>query len=73
MRRLAALLVALPLLMGQAKPVLVPDVSQRNIEIAYSFTGGHASAHKNNRAQAVLRTLPKRIARFRCVVRARRA
>jgi uncharacterized protein (TIGR02186 family) len=33
-----------PLLLGQApvpvdKPVLVPDVSQRNIEIAYSFTG----------------------------------
>jgi uncharacterized protein (TIGR02186 family) len=28
-----------PLLMGQAKPVLVPDVSQRDIEIAYSFTG----------------------------------
>ncbi|MEG3149217.1 TIGR02186 family protein [Sphingomonas sp. ZT3P38] len=25
--------------MGQSKPVLVPDVSQRNIEIAYSFTG----------------------------------
>ncbi|RYD47875.1 MAG: hypothetical protein EOP60_16665 [Sphingomonadales bacterium] len=25
--------------MGQAKPVLVPDVSQRDIEIAYSFTG----------------------------------
>jgi hypothetical protein len=25
--------------MGQAKPVLVPDVSQRAIEIAYSFTG----------------------------------
>ncbi|HVF95394.1 MAG TPA: TIGR02186 family protein [Sphingomonas sp.] len=25
--------------MAQAKPVLVPDVSQRNIEIAYSFTG----------------------------------
>ncbi|MBY0521715.1 MAG: TIGR02186 family protein [Sphingomonas sp.] len=25
--------------MGQAKPVLVPDVSQRSIEIAYSFTG----------------------------------
>ena len=37
-----ALLIA-PLLMGQskpaAKPVLVPDVSQRQIEIAYSFTG----------------------------------
>ncbi len=38
MRRLAFLLFT-PLLMGQAKPVLVPDVSQRNIEIAYSFTG----------------------------------
>ncbi len=35
----ALLLLAAPLLMGQAKPVLVPDVSQRNIEIAYSFTG----------------------------------
>lgn len=33
------LMLAAPLLMGQAKPVLVPDVSQRNIEIAYSFTG----------------------------------
>ncbi|MGK6318948.1 TIGR02186 family protein [Sphingomonas sp. DT-204] len=29
----------MPLLLGAAKPVLVPDVSQRNIEIAYSFTG----------------------------------
>lgn len=38
MRRWAALLLA-PLLMGQAKPVLVPDVSHRDIEIAYSFTG----------------------------------
>ena len=28
-----------PLLMGQAKPILVPDVSQRQVEIAYSFTG----------------------------------
>ena len=35
----AALLAALPLLVGAAKPVLVPDVSQREIEIAYSFTG----------------------------------
>lgn len=33
------LLLAAPLLMAQAKPVLVPDVSQRDIEIAYSFTG----------------------------------
>ncbi len=33
------LLLLVPLLMGQAKPVLVPDVSQRNVEIAYSFTG----------------------------------
>lgn len=38
MRRLLLLALA-PLLMGQAKPVLVPDVSQRDIEIAYSFTG----------------------------------
>ncbi|HEX8383525.1 MAG TPA: TIGR02186 family protein [Sphingomonas sp.] len=39
MRR-ALLLVAAPLLLGQAPaPVLVPDVSQRSIEIAYSFTG----------------------------------
>lgn len=39
--RLRALLLLLlaPLVMGQAKPVLVPDVSQRNIEIIYSFTG----------------------------------
>ena len=38
MKRVAALLLA-PLLMAQAKPTLVPDVSQRDIEIAYSFTG----------------------------------
>jgi uncharacterized protein (TIGR02186 family) len=37
-KRWAIVLLA-PLLMGQAKPVLVPDVSQRAIEIAYSFTG----------------------------------
>lgn len=36
--RLGLLLLS-PLLLGQAKPVLVPDVSQRDIEIAYSFTG----------------------------------
>jgi uncharacterized protein (TIGR02186 family) len=28
-----------PLLMAQSKPVLVPDVSARNVEIRYSFTG----------------------------------
>ncbi|MEO6360713.1 MAG: TIGR02186 family protein [Sphingomicrobium sp.] len=28
-----------PLLMAQAKPVLVPDISSRSIEIRYSFTG----------------------------------
>lgn len=41
MKRAGAALTMLvaPLLMGQAKPELVPDVSQRNIEIAYSFTG----------------------------------
>ncbi len=34
-----ALLLAAPLAMGQAAPTLVPDVSQRDIEIVYSFTG----------------------------------
>jgi uncharacterized protein (TIGR02186 family) len=34
-----AIALSAPLLLGQAKPVLVPDVSQREIEIAYSFTG----------------------------------
>lgn len=38
MRRWLALLFV-PFLMAQAKPVLVPDVSQRDIEIVYSFTG----------------------------------
>ncbi|HVM38583.1 MAG TPA: TIGR02186 family protein [Sphingomicrobium sp.] len=28
-----------PLLMAQAKPVLVPDISSRRVEIRYSFTG----------------------------------
>lgn len=35
----AALVLALPVLLGAAKPVLVPDVSARSIEIRYSFTG----------------------------------
>lgn len=39
MKRAALLLLAAPLLMAQAKPKLVPDVSQRRIEIIYSFTG----------------------------------
>ena len=34
-----ALTLAVPLLLGSAQPRLVPDVSQRSIEIAYSFTG----------------------------------
>ena len=38
MKRVAALLAA-PLLLGAEKPVLVPDVSQREVEIVYSFTG----------------------------------
>jgi uncharacterized protein (TIGR02186 family) len=33
------LLLLLPLMMGAAKPRLVPDVSQRDIQIRYSFTG----------------------------------
>jgi uncharacterized protein (TIGR02186 family) len=43
MRRGVIALLLAPLLMGQSrpapKPILVPDVSQRDIEIAYSFTG----------------------------------
>jgi uncharacterized protein (TIGR02186 family) len=40
-RRLKVLLLALlaPLALGQAQPRLVPDVSQRDIEIRYSFSG----------------------------------
>jgi len=38
LRALALLLLA-PLALGQAKPQLVPDVSQSEIEIRYSFTG----------------------------------
>ena len=38
MKRLALLLFA-PLLLGAAQPKLVPDVSQRRIDIIYSFTG----------------------------------
>lgn len=33
------LLILAPFLLGQAKPQLVPDVSQRDIQIRYSFTG----------------------------------
>ena len=41
MRQAKALVLALlaPLLLGQAEPRLVPDVSQRHIEIRYSFSG----------------------------------
>ncbi|GAA0736322.1 TIGR02186 family protein [Sphingomonas japonica] len=39
LRRIALLLLTPLLLIGAAKPVLVPDVSQRDIEIIYSFTG----------------------------------
>ena len=35
----AALLLLAPLLMGAEKPVLVPDISARQVEIRYSFTG----------------------------------
>ena len=37
-RSLLLLLLA-PMLMGQAKPVLVPDISARKVEIRYSFKG----------------------------------
>jgi len=39
MKRALALLALAPLLMAQAKPVLVPDISSRSIQIQYSFTG----------------------------------
>lgn len=39
MKRLIALALLAPALIGAAKPVLVPDVSQRDIRIVYSFTG----------------------------------
>lgn len=39
MRRPALLAAALPLLIGAAQPRLVPDVSQRRVDIVYSFTG----------------------------------
>lgn len=38
-RRPGWLLLAAPLLLAQSKPVLVPDVSERDIDIVYSFTG----------------------------------
>ena len=37
--RALALLVMLPLTLGATEPKLVPDVSHREIEIRYSFTG----------------------------------
>ncbi|MEH3040991.1 MAG: TIGR02186 family protein [Sphingomonas paucimobilis] len=39
MRRAMALTLLAPLAMGAAGPVLVPDVSTRDVQIAYSFTG----------------------------------
>lgn len=39
MKRIAPLLLLAPLLIGATKPALVPDVSQRRIDIIYSFTG----------------------------------
>jgi uncharacterized protein (TIGR02186 family) len=38
-RRLFALLLCLPLLISASEPKLVPDVSDTQIDIAYSFTG----------------------------------
>jgi uncharacterized protein (TIGR02186 family) len=38
-RRVSWLLLFAPLLLAETKPVLVPDVSQRDIDIVYSFTG----------------------------------
>jgi uncharacterized protein (TIGR02186 family) len=38
-KRALALVALAPLLMAQAEPKLVPDISSRSIEIRYSFTG----------------------------------
>jgi hypothetical protein len=43
-QRLAAALLlvcAAPLLMGQAEPILVPEVSQSRIEVRQGFTGAN--------------------------------
>ena len=37
--RAAPLLMAMPLLISATSPILVPDVSQREVEIRFSFTG----------------------------------
>ena len=39
MKRVLLLASLAPLLMAQAKPVLVPDISSRSIQIRYSFSG----------------------------------
>ena len=39
LRRASALIAALLLLTGADEPQLVPDVSQREVQILYSFTG----------------------------------
>ena len=39
MKRAATLALLAPLLMAQGKPVLVPDISSRSIQIRYSFSG----------------------------------
>ncbi len=39
MKRALALVALAPLLVGAAKPRLVPDVSSRSIQIVYSFNG----------------------------------
>lgn len=39
MRRLLALLAVAVFGIGASEPILVPDVSQRNVDIVYSFTG----------------------------------
>jgi len=38
-KRLVSLLAGLPLLLGASEPRLVPDVSNTQVDIAYSFTG----------------------------------
>ena len=44
MKRALALIALAPLLVGAAKPRLVPDVSSRSIQIVYSFNGAQYGA-----------------------------
>lgn len=47
MKRALTLALVAPLTMAAAAPVLVPDVSTRDVRIAYSFTGAELLDRKS--------------------------